>query len=250
MLKRSFILISGVGAKRELAIWRAGVESWEDFIQKGQALLPRSVFNLGLPVVKRSLQALAAPNGLAVLAGMLPSAEHWRFWPQYNRVAYLDIETGGDPGEWGGITMVGIYDGETVQQYVAGDNIHELDQAMRGYDIVCTFAGSTFDIPVLKSVFNNLYVPPVHIDLRWVLKRVGYNGGLKRIEKTLGIQRPDEVDGLSGLDAVRLWAEHQTGDEAALATLKQYNAWDVLSLKPLLEIAVNQLKERILGRLG
>ncbi len=250
MLKRSFIHISGVGAKRELSIWRAGVESWEDFIQKGKTLLPRAVYNLGLPMVKRSLEALAAPGGLDELAGMLPPAEHWRFWPQYDRVAYLDIETGGDPAEWGGITMVGIYDGETVQQYVAEDNLHELDQAMRGCDIVCTFAGSTFDIPVLKSVFGNLYVPPVHIDLRWVLKRVGYSGGLKRIEKTLGIQRPDEVDGLSGLDAVRLWAAYQAGDETALATLKQYNAWDVLSLKPLLELAVNQLKERILGRLS
>lgn len=250
MLKRSFIHISGVGAKRELAIWRAGIDSWEAFAEQGQSSLPPAVFNLGLPVVRRSLASLAEKDGLATLAAMFPPAEHWRFWPQYNRVAYLDIETGGEPDDWGGITMVGIYDGETVHQYVAGQNLHELGQAMCGFDLVCTFAGSTFDIPVLKNAFHNLYVPPVHIDLRWVLKRVGYSGGLKRIEKTLDIQRPEAVDGLSGLDAVRLWAAYQSGDEAALATLKEYNAWDVLSLKPLLEIAVTKLKERILGRLG
>lgn len=249
MIKRTFIHISGVGAKRELAIWRAGIDSWEAFVQRGEAALPRAVYNLGLPVVLRSLEALESPSGLATLAAMLPPAEHWRFWPEYGRVAYLDIETGGDPGDWGGVTMVGIYDGDTVHQYVAGQNLHELDQAMRGFDVVCTFAGSTFDIPVLKSVFGNLFVPPVHIDLRWVLKRVGYKGGLKRIEKTLDIQRPDSVDGLSGLDAVHLWAAWLHGDAAALDTLKEYNAWDVLSLKPLLEIAVSKLKERILGRL-
>jgi uncharacterized protein YprB with RNaseH-like and TPR domain len=145
---------------------------------------------------------------------------------------------------------VGLYDGEQVRQYIAGRNLHELDHAMRGYDIVCTFAGGTFDLPVLRSVFANLYIPPVHIDLRWVLKRLGYTGGLKRIERQLEIGRPETVRELGGYDAVCLWRAHLAGDTQALKILLEYNAYDVINLQPLLELAVSRLQERELGRFG
>lgn len=250
MLERTFIHIPGVGQKRERAIWRAGIENWRDFLERGPSLVPKSVFNLGRPIIEASLQARSSRSGLAELAGLIPKAEHWRFYPTYRRVVHLDIETGGDLNDWGGVTMVGLYDGEQVVQYVAGQNLHELDHAMRGYDIVCTFAGGTFDLPVLKGVFANLYIPPVHIDLRWVLKRLGYTGGLKRIERRLEIKRPEVVRELGGYDAVLLWRAHLAGDAKALDILMEYNAYDVINLQPLLELAVRRLQERELGRLG
>jgi uncharacterized protein YprB with RNaseH-like and TPR domain len=250
MLERTFIHIPGVGAKRERTIWRAGIENWRDFLDRGDALVQKSVFNLGRPIIEASLEAQASNNGLAELAEMIPPAEHWRFYPTYQRVVHLDIETGGDLNDWGGVTMVGLYDGQRVEQFVAGQNLHELDHAMRGYDIVCTFAGGTFDLPVLRGVFANLYIPPVHIDLRWVLKRLGYTGGLKRIERRLEIERPEAVRELGGYDAVRLWRAHLAGDPQALNILLQYNAYDVINLQPLLDLAVSRLKERELGRLG
>ena len=250
MLERTFLHIPGVGVKRERAIWRAGIENWRDFLERGQALLPGGVFNLGRPIIEASLQARASAKGLAELAQMIPKAEHWRFYPTYKRVVHLDIETGGDLNDWGGITMVGLYDGRQVEQFVADRNLHELDHAMRGYDLVCTFAGGTFDLPVLKGVFANLYIPPVHIDLRWVLKRLGYSGGLKRIERQLEIERPEVVRELGGYDAVRLWRAHLAGDPQALEILLEYNAYDVINLQPLLDLAVGRLKERELGRVG
>ncbi|KMY68451.1 hypothetical protein AAU61_01910 [Desulfocarbo indianensis] len=250
MLERTFLHIPGVGPKRERAIWRAGVTHWRDFLERGEELLPRQVFNLGRPVVEASLAALERPGGLAELAALLPASEHWRFYPAYERVVYLDIETGGDPGEWGGVTVVGLFDGQKVEQYVAGRNLHELDHAMRGRDIVCTFAGGSFDLPVLRGVFANLYLPPAHIDLRWALKRLGYTGGLKRIERQLEIARPESVRELSGQDAVTLWRDHLAGDGGALDILLEYNAYDVINLRPLLELAAGRLRERELGRLG
>ena len=119
---------------------------------------------------------------------------------------------------------------------------------MKAHSVVCTFAGKSFDIPVLKTVFPNMYIPPVHIDLRWVLKRLGYTGGLKRIECRLDLARPQEVQGLDGYDAVRLWAEHKAGSPKALDTLLQYNACDIINLKPLLEMAVPRLKQTLWGR--
>ncbi len=250
MLTRTFLHIPSVGPKRELSLWKAGLRDWQDFLERGPSLAPRAVYNLGRPVIERSLAALERPGGLADLAAAIPPAEHWRFWPHFSRVAYLDIETGGDPEEFGGITVVGVYDGAEVTQYVAGINLHEAAQALAGYDVVVSFAGSSFDVPVLRSVFPSFIVPPVHIDLRWVLRRLGHKGGLKRIEKSLGIARPDEVGDMDGYMAVMLWQDHLAGRRRALRTLLQYNACDIVNLEPLLNLAVERLREQLLGRVG
>ncbi|MCF8033996.1 MAG: ribonuclease H-like domain-containing protein [Desulfarculaceae bacterium] len=250
MLTRTFIHIPTVGAKREVGLWKAGLRHWDDFLAHGEALAPPAVYRLGRPVIQRSLAALNDPHGLAELAGLIPSSEHWRFWPRYNRVAYLDIETGGDPADFGGITVVGVYDGSEVVQYVAGKNLNEAAQALAGYQVVVSFAGSSFDVPVLKSVFPRFIVPPVHIDLRWVLRRLGHKGGLKRIEKALGLSRPDHVGDMDGYMAVMLWQDHLAGDPDALATLLDYNACDIVNLEPLLNLAVERLRSQTLGRLS
>jgi hypothetical protein len=250
MLTRTFLHIPGVGAKRERAIWRAGIGHWREFLERGPARLTPQVVRLGRPVVEASLAALERPGGLAELAGMLPSAEHWRFYPRFSRVVHLDIETGGDADDWGGVTVVGLWDGDRLRQFVAGRDLHELDHAMAGYQVVVTFAGATFDLPVLRRVFPRLAVPPVHIDLRWVLKRLGYTGGLKRIERRLGLARPEAVADMGGWDAVRLWRAHLAGDAGALPLLLAYNAEDVYNLQPLLDRAVGELAARELGRVG
>ena len=79
------------------------------------------------------------------------------------------------------------------------------------------------------------------MDLRYVLKKVGLTGGLKRIEKALGLGR-DELEGVDGYFAVILWNEFQaTGNPAALETLLAYNAADVAGLEHLLAHAYNSL---------
>lgn len=248
MLKSTFIHIQGVGPKRELAIWRAGVRTWEDFLAKGKEVLPKNVYNLGRPVIERSLQALQDSDGLRWLAKVVPNNEHWRFYPYFGRVVYLDIEAGGDLDEWGGITVVGLYDGQETRQYVSNHNMWLVNDSMKQYNVLITFAGSSYDLPMLRQVFSNITLPPVHIDLRWVLRKLGLTGGLKRIEKRLGIERPPEVHGMDGQGAVLLWAEHLAGDPQALETLLAYNACDIVNLEPLLEYAVQEMKRRLFYR--
>ena len=249
MLERSFIHLPTVGPQRELAIWRAGIACWEDFLARGKQVLPPRVYGLGRPVVERSLAALASPQGLLQLASLFPAREHWRFYPRFSRAAFLDIETGGDLDDWGGVTVVGVYDGRRVRQYVAGRDLHEVDQALRGFDLVVTFSGTSFDLPVLRRVFGRLHLPPLEVDLRFLLRRLGFSGGLKRIEKMLGLERPPEVSDLGGRQAVELWQAHLAGQEGALETLLTYNACDVINLAPLLERAVAQMRQQCLGRL-
>ena len=47
------------------------------------------------------------------------------------------------------------------------------------------------------------------------LLQLGFSGGLKAIERRLGLVREDDVIGLDGRDAVVLWAAHCNGDESA-----------------------------------
>ena len=85
-----------------------------------------------------------------------------------------------------------------------------------------------------------------HIDLRFALRRLGYRGGLKSIERQLGIRRPDEVAGIDGFEAVRLWYRYLRGDGKALDTLVSYNRQDVENMRPLMELAYEKLRAETL----
>ena len=76
--------------------------------------------------------------------------------------------------------------------------------------------------------------------------RLGHRGGLKRIEQSLGIARVPEAEGLSGMDAVRLWRVWRRGGrdaEDALRVLLAYNREDVVNMKTLLDYALPRLRE-------
>jgi len=70
-------------------------------------------------------------------------------------------------------------------------------------------------------------------------KRIGLSGGLKPIEKEIGIER-DRPD-LSGRDAVRLWREYERGDDDALDTLVSYNREDTKNLRTLADTVTETL---------
>ncbi|MDQ2730639.1 MAG: ribonuclease H-like domain-containing protein, partial [Armatimonadota bacterium] len=139
-----------------------------------------------------------------------------------------------------------LYDGNRVRQYVRGDNLDEFPEEIGEFDLLVTFFGSGFDIPMLRRTFRKLPFNMLHADLCHALHRLGHKGGLKAIERSLGIHRSSQTDGLSGWDAVRLWREYQDGSEESLATLLAYNADDIVNLEPLLQIAYDGLSERLL----
>ncbi len=113
-----------------------------------------------------------------------------------------------------------------------------------------TFFGCGFDVPFLKRrfpVLENVFADRLHIDLCPLLKTIGYSGGLKSIERQLKINRTPETEGLSGLDAVRLWRSYTRGgdsSEDALRLLHLYNKEDVVNMKALLEFALPRLREQ------
>ncbi len=151
--------------------------------------------------------------------------------------AYLDIETSYS----GEITIVGIFrpPDELVQLTFPEISREALLEALDGADEIVTFWGHRFDLPVINRVLGiNLREHFGSRDLADHCHRHGLYGGLKVVEKVLGIGR--QVDGITGSDAMRLWAEWEGGHEASLGTLLKYNEDDVVNLY-LLEKELAQL---------
>jgi len=145
--------------------------------------------------------------------------------------AYLDIETSFD----GAITVVGLHaeDRGTIQ--LVGGMVSDLAvwRALEGVETICTYNGSRFDLPVIRRRLGlDLTREFRSRDLMYDCWRHGLFGGLKRVEKQLGIARRSK--GIDGRDAMRLWSRYEDGgDEGALNTLLMYNQDDVLNLRVL-----------------
>ena len=171
---------------------------------------------------------------------------------RYNKAAsmeaYLDIETTGLSPEGSQITVIGIHlvcgENESFVQLV-GDDItaDKLLEALTGVTVIHTYNGSRFDLPFINSCLGidleNLFP---HTDLMYHCWRCHLYGGLKRVEKTLGI--PRRLTDISGWDAVRLWWRYVNDyDESALQTLLEYNREDVVNLKALKNILIERTSE-------
>ena len=108
-----------------------------------------------------------------------------------------------------------------------------------------TFNGYCFDIPFIKAKMPDIDFSQFHVDLRFALKSLGYSGGLKKIEKKMGIHRASDLDGMTGWDAVKLWHRYKRdNDENALDTLIRYNIEDIENLKTLMDFSYDGLKKR------
>ena len=249
MLESTFIHCPGIGPVTERALWEAGALKWTDYLSLADSIAVARRRRATLaPLVEESVVRLHRSD-YAWFAGSLPAREHWRAYPAFrNRVGYLDIETTGGP-DGGLVTVIGLYDGSNLRQYVRGVDLNRFPEEIEQYSVLVTFFGTGFDLPVLRRAFG-IEFPQIHIDLCFLLKRLGYSGGLKAVEEKFGIRRSPETTGLSGFDAVRLWWSWRSGNRKALDTLLQYNAEDAVNLKRLLESAYPMILTQTLGELA
>jgi hypothetical protein len=244
VLEHTFIHIPGIGPKTEAMLWGKGFLTWEDFLGSPKPIFtkPRDTF------IRRELEASQEHrHDLAFFADRLGPGEIWRVYDSFkDRAVFLDIETSGGYQGMDEITVIGLYDGKQVRTYINGRNLDEFEEALPEDSLLVTFNGSCFDLPYIKRWFRHIALPAAHIDLRFFLKKLGLQGGLKAVEERLGLQRDPAVRGLDGFDAVLLWKDFQWGDEEALERLILYNTMDIVQLKPLLEMGFQQMKQRLL----
>lgn len=240
MLTRTFLHIPGLGPKTERSLWEQGCPDWDTFLGERQFEVNQVPYETARLEVETSRHNLKEEVH-QYFSRALGVAEAWRAFPEFRRRAvYLDIETdGGDRGD--SVTMVGLYDGENFRALIKGDDLGEFPDVISHYGMIISFFGTGFDLPMLLKAFPNLRFDQIHMDLCPTLRRVGMHGGLKKIEKALGIERPEETDGLNGMDAIRLWRAHRLGSDTALEKLIAYNRDDVVNLEKLAEIAYDRL---------
>ena len=246
MLTNTFIHIPGVGPTTEGKLWASGIRTWQDYLQAYPDVpTVRVKQEIIRDYLLQSEVALAAHDH-RFFARHLSSRDHWRAYPEFaDSIAYLDIETTG-MGAADDVTMVGVYNGTIYRGYIHGIDLHEFPIDISQVSFLVTFFGSCFDLPVLCNHFTSLRFDQLHVDLCHVMHRLGYRGGLKKIEEQLGISRSEGTTGLSGFDAVRLWWEYKRGSRAALETLVQYNMEDVVNLQYLMQFSYRTLR----GKLG
>ena len=235
MLHHTFCHIQGIGAATEQRLWQSGVHSWQDWPPISPLRLPTGQAAV-TAALARSQTALA--DDPAFFTAALTSGEQWRIFAQYrHQAAYIDIETTGLDGE-AELTVVSLYDGREVRVYVNGRNLDEFPADVARFKVLISYNGKSFDIPFLERYFR-IRLDQAQIDLRYVLAKLGYRGGLKGCEKALGIHRPG-LDRVDGYFAVLLWREYvDSYDQQALETLLAYNVEDTVNLERLAVIAYN-----------
>ena len=219
-----------MSVEAEEDLWYSGVHTWEhalssDYLTDDQ--------KRSLELAQNALEAKDA----AYFERLFKASERWRLLPDFeNETAFLDIETTGLGGD-AYLTMCGILDSKGFTAYVRGDNLDDLASDLEKYKVVVTFNGISFDVPWLRRELGPLLEQAAQVDLMHVLRGIGMRGGLKKIEKSVGLDRGDDLSILTGRDAVQLWSMAQDGEPNAVETLIRYNAEDVASLPRLAEYA-------------
>jgi uncharacterized protein YprB with RNaseH-like and TPR domain len=246
VLRSTFLHVSGIGPWTETQLWRTGIRNWSEFRSRRE--LP------GVSAARKARWDAELARGEAALversaeffALRLPPAEHWRLYPEFRaETAFLDIETTSLSPYGGIVTVVAVHGDGRTRSFIADEDLEELPAYLRRFQVLATFNGLFFDVPFLQAAFPRWVPPRAHIDLRFVLRRLGYSGGLKRIEQELRLGDRVGVEGIDGLEAVRLWQKWRRGDRAALELLVEYNRADTVNLEPLLDFAVRELGERL-----
>ncbi len=237
MLQHTFCHISGIGMKTERKLWEAGITSWDRWQSPSPVRLSAAT-NLDATRML-SGSSVALENDPTFFTKHLSSTEPWRIFPHFrNSTAYLDIETTG-LDDYAEITTIALYDGNEIFTYINGRNLDDFVEDIKKYQVIISYNGKSFDIPFLERFFS-IRLDHAQIDLRYVLARLGFTGGLKGCEKQLGLNRGN-LDGVDGYFAVLLWHQYMHNkDEQALETLLAYNIEDTVNLERLAIEAYNR----------
>ena len=169
------------------------------------------------------------------------------------RILFLDTETTGLSGGSGtvafeiGLGMLGR-EGLAITQHVMRDYpeerymLEKVDQALRECDVICTFNGRTFDLPLLRTRFimnrlNPSALDRPHIDLLPIARRVYKlrlsSCRLSRLEtEVLGLPRENDLPGSEAPE--RFFRFLKTGAFALLEDVLTHNEQDVASMLLLL----------------
>jgi len=250
MIQSSFSFIPGIGNKTEKMLWGRGIFTWDELGKRiNRIRIGKDTRAKIEDYLKRGTRALRQYDG-SFFANNLPSKDYWRIYKEFSqKTIFLDIETTGLSLYYDIITLIGTFDGNEIQYFIKDNNLEEFPDYLRNHEVIVTFNGKLFDIPFINKQFPNIKIPPIHIDLRYLLRSVGVMGPLKKIESQLGILRPSELNEINGREAVVLWNRFINGDDQSLEKLLSYNSYDTVNLRTILHycyrLKANEIRTRM-----
>lgn len=249
MLSSTFIHLPNIGAKKEHALWQAGVRTWDDyerrFLAQRQLFATENSDSIAAEI-EASRRALERAD-FDFFGARLPQREHYRVALTIpDRTVFLDIETTGLSFYYDEITLVGVSSSEGYYCFIKGSSPKRLFEILSGAKCIVTFNGTMFDLKFLKKEFDRLPLPKSHVDLRFLGRSVGFSGGQKTVERALGVERPKEICGMQGERAPMLWHEYRLGDRGSARLLIEYNHADVEGMR----VIFDRVADKVVSALG
>lgn len=246
MLEHTFVHLPGVGSGTETALWKRGVTTWPEFLSERRVPRISDGRKARMDAILLEGCERLRESDSRYFRARLPDRHMWRLLRDFRAgTVYLDIETTGISLR-APVTVVGVHTGGKTHTLIKGRNLNgrSLDAILSAADLLVTFNGKGFDMPVLRAQFPG-WVPDVpHIDLRHLLARLGHHGGLKAIERSLGVVRDRRMEMMTGADAVYLWRLWETkGSSNALDLLVEYNTADCENLRTLADYAYERMRQ-------
>lgn len=247
MLTNTFLFLERIGDKLEKNIWKNGIPDWDNFLRRkninGLSRHRKLYYDRKILNARKALYNFDSSYFLK----LLPQSEMWRLYNFFKEDAvFLDIETTGLSNKNNDITVFGLYDGISTKIMIKGINLNYniLKNEFKKYKLIVTFNGASFDLPFIKKTYPDLLPKIPNFDVKSIADKLGLKGGLKNIEKNLGIERSAVVDKFHGGDALTLWRMYRaTGDDHYLNLLVDYNEYDIINLKIVAEKCVKMMKE-------
>lgn len=170
-------------------------------------------------------------------------------------IAYFDIETTGFDRKKNSVILISLgqfieRDKFCIKQYFADDFgdekevLCEFKEDLWNFEKWCSYNGKAFDEPFIKTRMkkNNIEFesPEKHIDLYRIIRPYYKQLGMKRcnlktVEKHIGIERDDKIDG--GISVKLYFNFIESRDKKLKEIIMLHNYEDVLSLPKIFNIA-------------
>lgn len=249
MIQSSFVFLERVKRGIEENLWQQGINSWDSFLAvskvRGLSSSRKKYYDRKLIEARKALYNFDS----SYFKKLLPQSEYYRLYDFFKEdCVFLDIETTGLDFRNDDITVIGLFDGIDAKTMIKGINFDYkiLKNELKNYKLMVTFNGSSFDVPFISKKYPDLLPNVPNFDVKSVTDRLNLKGGLKEIEKTLGIKRNEIVENMYGGDALTLWRTYRaTGDDYYLKLLVEYNEEDVVNLKKIAEHCIGMLKNNL-----
>lgn len=247
MLVSTFKYLPGIRRDSEAKLWRQGILTLDDLLQnesKQADLFGGSDSPLVAKI--KVFTSVIQNRDFEALSTLLNSEDYYRVALAFpDDTIFLDIETTGLSRFYDKITLIGWKFRSSYGAYIRGGDPSEMLSAIERAYVVVTYNGTLFDLPFVQKEFPKVQLPPIHVDLRYLTKRVGLTGGQKAVEEAIGVFRSESVKAVEGEFAPVLWAQYRRGNIAALKRLIQYNHADVHGLSAILDVAAQRMLEKV-----